>query len=134
MKKLFIMNVFLIIFTVFSFSQEQSINDLKYDFFGIWNFEGIYYTVSNDRLVAHMPEDNTGFTITINSWEYIVNIREDSINYPNGFKITGIMVNKTGNWWIDIGDSFTWIWFLNIDKNSFIDYDEDDGNVFYLRK
>ena len=45
----------------------------------------------------------------------------------NGFEINGTIMTMTGNWWIGIGESDTWTWYLSTDKKSFL---TSGGSVF----
>jgi len=99
--------------------------DSRSDFFGTWHLEetNMFYTISNDRLIGFSSDDNTGFTVLISSWEIVVNMQENADVFPNGFIITGTMETKEGSWWIGIGDSDIWTWFMSIDKKSMLDND-----------
>ena len=126
-----IFSLFLICFVSISYANDPVNRELQSEFFGTWHYpkNDIYYTISEDYLVAYMPGDDEGFTVRITSWEYIENEGSNSNTYPNGFLIRATMEKMTGSWWLDIGESDIWFLFLNKDKNSFIT--EDD--VIYFR-
>ena len=123
--------VFLLLFTsliaINVFSHEPSF--LNFDFFGTWYYEEneMYYNISDNKLVAIDNRDNTGFTVKIITWEFIINDGYNSNYFPNGFRITGEIEEMTGCWWIDIGDVDTWTWYIKIDKSALI---TDDGTIY----
>jgi hypothetical protein len=126
MKKFFVYTFFSVCFVPFIFADDPSIIDLQSYFYGTWCYEEteMYYTISKDKLIAFHNMDNTGFTIIIDEWKYIINDNaHNSDYYPTGFQITGTVEEMTGSWWIEIGDYDTWVWFINIDKNILINYD-----------
>jgi hypothetical protein len=139
MKRFFVCFI-IALFTVYTashgFANDPSTMDLQHDFFGTWYYEetDMYYTISNDRLVAFQPGYNDGFTFLITNWEIIYNDRANSNDYPIGFKITGIIEEMTGSWWIGIGDADTWAWYISIDKNSLITADESENDIIYFKK
>ena len=87
----------------------------------------MYYTISDDKLVAFHNIDYTGFTVRIISWEFLINDGDNSNEYPYGFEITGEIVEMTGGWWIDIGEIDSWIWYISTDKESLI---TDNGTIY----
>ena len=114
----------IIIGNIFSFEPS-----LIFDYFGTWCYEvnEMYYTISVDKLVAFDNRDNTGFTVRIISWEFLVNDGDNSNEYPYGFEITGEIEKMTGSWWIGIGEIDSWIWYISIDKDSLI---TDRGTIY----
>ena len=115
-----------------SFADEPSVMDLQNDFFGTWLYEenDMYYTISRDRLIAYVPEDDTGFTVLITGWEFIYNDGDYSNSHPSGFRITGTIEVMKGNWWIGVGGSYTWIWFIDKSKNSLV----TEEGIIYIKQ
>jgi len=130
-----ILTVFTTGFISSSFANDDTeIMNLRLEFYGIWCYyaEGaeMYYTISNDKLVAFDAQDSTGFVVKIDNWQFIdSNHKYDSEDYrPAGFAITGSIVEMTGNWWKKIGDSDTWIWYRSV-----LGLEDEDGDI-WLRK
>ena len=111
-------------------SNTDAKQDLQTKFYGLWHYprNDIYYTISKDTLVAYMPEDDTGFTARISKWEHIKNKGNNSEEFPEGFIITAKIEKMKGAWWISIGETDTWTWFLNKDQASLV----TDTGVKYL--
>jgi hypothetical protein len=136
MKKLFFCIVFTFCFISFVFAKDLAIQKKQSYFLGTWYYEetDIYYTISNDRFDVFVPSDNTGFTVLISNWEYIINDSDNFDNYPYGFKITGKIKTMTGSWWIGVGDTDTWILYLHKNRNSFIIISGKSYDAIYIRQ
>ena len=81
-----------------------------------------------------MP-DNTGYTVLIRDWEYIINDGDNLDNYSYGFRITGTIETVIGSgWWIGVGDTDTWVFYLNNNKNSFLSRLEGMDSIFIRRQ
>jgi hypothetical protein len=107
-------------------------NDLRKDFFGTWHYPetNIFYTITDKTLEAYMPGDNTGFTARISNWKYIKNSGPDKSEYPAGYIITATMEKMTGSWWIDVGETDTWTWYISNDINRIV---TANGVLYYKR-
>ena len=107
-------------------------DDFQKTFFGTWHYpkNNIFYTISGETLVAYMPGDNTGFTARISKWEYVENSQSDRGEYPKGYTITAKMEKMTGGWWIEVGDTDTWTWYMHNDKKSIV---TASGTVYFKR-
>ena len=110
----------------------QTKNDSRADFYGTWHYpkNNIYYTITNNTLEAYMPGDKTGFTATISEWKQIENIGSNLNEYPKGYIVTATIKKMTGDWWIGIGDTDTWTWYMNNDKESIV---TENGTVYFRR-
>jgi hypothetical protein len=133
MKKQFFVVLFTV-FALFSYAEDPS-SGAQSDFYGTWYLEmnKLSYTISAGQLVAHDDRDNTGFVVRINKWQPVTNHKDDSKNYPTGFRISGTIEQMEGNWWIGVGGSDTWEWYISVDKKSLITY-EDDRKYVYVKQ
>ena len=125
MKNIF-SGITIAILSIFFISPVFAIDPFQFELYGTWCYEetGISYTISEYRIVVTFPSEGTGFTVQINQWELVYNDGFDTENYPSGFSITGTIETMTGSWWINVGDSFIWTWYISNDRKSLL-YGED---------
>ena len=133
-----ILFVFFLICIVFmscaSLSEEDIPDfDMRSFFFGRWHYpkNNMYYTITSETLEGYKPEDRTGFTAKIIEWKLVENPGPNRDEYPKGYAITAGMQKMTGGWWIEIGEIYTWVWYMSNDKESIIT--GDSGAVYYRR-
>jgi hypothetical protein len=131
-KKMPVFSVLLVFGFVLVAEETNTELDFQEDFYGTWYYKGsrMVYTISHDRLIGRLGDE--GFTVLIDTWEFIKNNGDTSDDYPKGFKITGTVEEMRGGWWINIGDSNVWYWYINTDKNSLLSY--NDTMAVFIRQ
>ena len=112
---------------------EEVIYNFQEDFFGTWHYpkNNMYYTITSETLEGYMTSDKTGFTARISEWKLIENSEPNRDEYPKGYAITATIEKMTGGWWIGIGDTYTWIWYMCTGKERII---TGDGDTVYFRQ
>ena len=112
---------------------DEVVYNFQEDFFGTWYYpkNSMYYTITSETLEGYMPSDRTGFTARIIEWKLVESSGRSHNEYPKGYAITATMEKMTGGWWIGIGDTYTWIWYMSTDKERII---TEDGDTVYFRQ
>jgi hypothetical protein len=125
-----------------TFADDLPLSDLQYDFYGLWLYEEtkMCYEFIENKIITYIKYEGIGFTVKINEWKYILNDHENnSENYPYGFEIFGTIEEMSDlgigtEWWINIGDSDCWVFYLSKDKESLINYDDENNEYIWVKQ